>query len=54
MPGHDVAKVNAVVDLLRGRALTIESVEPKRFSLEDILVEAMGSQDSIPSASPAR
>ena len=54
LPGHNVAKVNAVVDLLRSRDLLIDSVEPKRFSLEDILVEAMGSQDDIPSASPAR
>ncbi len=41
LAGHDVAKVNAVIDLLRRNDVIIEAVEPKRFSLEDILVEAM-------------
>ena len=42
LSGYDSAKVNAVIDLLRGQGLLIESVQPHRFSLEDILVEAMG------------
>jgi ABC-2 type transport system ATP-binding protein len=42
LAGHDAEKVNHVIDLLRGAAVTIEAVEPKRFSLEDILVEVMG------------
>ncbi|MCG8406474.1 MAG: ABC transporter ATP-binding protein [Phycisphaerales bacterium] len=36
------AKVNEVIDLLRSGGHLIESVTPKRFSLEDIFVEAMG------------
>ena len=40
--GHDTSRVNAVIDAARGAALMIESVEPHRFSLEDLLVEAMG------------
>jgi len=50
--GHDAQKVNEVIDLLRGRGVLIESVQPHRFSLEDILVEAMGASAS-PSARPA-
>ncbi len=41
LSGNDAAKTNAVIDLLRGQGLLIESVQPHRFSLEDILVEAM-------------
>ena len=36
-------KVNEVVDLLRGKGVLIESVEAKRFSLEDVLVVVMGA-----------
>jgi len=43
LAGQDSAKVNAVIDLLRGQGLLIESVQPHRFSLEDILVEAMAA-----------
>jgi ABC-2 type transport system ATP-binding protein len=42
VPGGDVAKVNAVVDLLRSQNALIENIVPQRFSLEEILVEAMG------------
>ncbi len=42
IPGHDRAKVNAVIDLLRSRRLAIESVVPRRFSLEDVFVEVLG------------
>lgn len=44
LSGHDVAKVNAAIDVLRAARVLIEGVEPKRFSLEDILVEAMGGR----------
>ena len=50
VPGHDAATANAVVDLLRGANLLIESVEPHRFSLEDILVEALGESHGAPPA----
>ena len=39
--GHDAVKLNEAIDVLRGGRATIESVQPHRFSLEDILVEAM-------------
>jgi len=48
LSGHDTGKVNAAIDLLRGQALLIEAVEPRRFSLEDILVEAMGGRRVAP------
>ncbi len=43
IPGSDINKVNAAIDVLRQNNLLIESVEPHRFSLEDILVEAVSS-----------
>ncbi len=45
LKGRDSGKLNEAIDLLRGRGLTIEAVLPHRFSLEDILVEALGKQD---------
>jgi ABC-2 type transport system ATP-binding protein len=42
LSGHAPEKVNQVIDLLRGAGLLIQTVQPHRFSLEDILVEAMG------------
>jgi ABC-2 type transport system ATP-binding protein len=57
LDGHDPKRVNKVIDLLRGRGILIESVEPHRFSLEDILVEVMGDRsdgDGPPVARPAR
>lgn len=39
--GQDVAKVNAAIDLLRGAGLSIESVQPRKLSLEEIFVDAM-------------
>jgi hypothetical protein len=48
LSGQDSAKVNAVIDLLRGQGLFIESVLPHRFSLEDILVEAMAGSAPQP------
>jgi len=43
LAGSDLGRVNATIDLLRKHGIPIESVQPQRFSLEDILVEAMAS-----------
>ena len=53
--GHDVELVNEVVDLLRGQGVLIESVQPHRFTLEDILVQTIADQsgDSLPVVRPA-
>jgi len=51
--GHDATKVNALIDLLRANGLLIESVVPKRFSLEDVFVDTLGGVRSI-GAQPAR
>ena len=50
--GHDSGKVNRVIDLLRSKNLQIESVEPHRFSLEDIFVETMEGTATTPEAVP--
>jgi ABC-2 type transport system ATP-binding protein len=42
LSGHDTRRVNEVIDLLRRHDRLIESVQPHRFSLEDVLVEAIG------------
>lgn len=53
LKGRDAVKLNEVLDRLRGAGLLIESVEPHRFSLEDVLVEAMGEKAaSTPAATP--
>ena len=49
LKGRDAVKVNEVIDLLRRERLLIESVEPHRFSLEDVLVEAMGENVAMKS-----
>jgi ABC-2 type transport system ATP-binding protein len=41
--GHNLEQVNQTIDVLRAAGVIIESVSPHRFSLEDILVEAMGT-----------
>ncbi len=51
LAGYHLDKVNAAIDLLRANGLVIESVRQNRFSLEDVLVEAMG--DSTSPTSPA-
>ncbi len=48
LKGHDLEKVNALIDLLRQGGHSIESVEKRRFSLEDIFVKAMASAASTP------
>lgn len=50
--GHDVSRVNAVIDALRSAGVLIESVQPHRFSLEEILVEAIGARPAAPPAAP--
>jgi ABC-2 type transport system ATP-binding protein len=47
--GHDPRNVNAAIDILRGAGVLVESVEPYRFSLEDVLVEVMGQTYARPS-----
>jgi ABC-2 type transport system ATP-binding protein len=55
IPGHDVGRVNEVVDLLRTSGILIESVTPHRFSLEDILVQVLADQQAVaPMARPVR
>ncbi len=55
--GHDLERVNHVIDLLRQQGLLIEAVEPHRFSLEDVFMETLGSQSKadfvLPTARPA-
>lgn len=55
LKGHRVETVNEVLDLLRQKGVLIESVEPHRFSLEDILLQTLADQggDSPPTARPA-
>jgi len=58
VPGGDVDRINAAIDCLRAAGIRIESVMPHRFSLEDILVEAVGrtavAPPTVPSARPVR
>jgi ABC-2 type transport system ATP-binding protein len=42
IPGHDRQIVNRMIDLLRSSGVLIESVEPRRFSLEEVFVETLG------------
>ena len=44
LPGRDAGKVNALIDALRTADVLIESIEPRRFSLEDIMMEAMKTE----------
>jgi ABC-2 type transport system ATP-binding protein len=52
LPGHDVAKVNHVIDVRRKLHLSIEAVEPHRFSLEDILVQVLADHSAAPPTAP--
>jgi ABC-2 type transport system ATP-binding protein len=42
LPGGQLRKLNEALDLLRAQGLLIERVQPQRFSLEDVLMEALG------------
>ena len=52
LPGDETGRVNEAIDLLRARGILIESVQPQRFSLEDILVEAVGDKRMTPPGTP--
>lgn len=52
--GHDKAKINAMIDLLRSASVLIESVVPRRFSLEDVFVDTLGGITSVGAPSKAR
>jgi len=49
-PGRDIEKVNAAVDALRGAGVLIESVQPRKLSLEEIFVEAMAARPTARAA----
>ena len=38
--GNDARAVNKIIDFLRSRQVTIESVQPRRWSLEDVFLDA--------------
>ncbi len=46
--GHDAEQVNRMIDYLRGAGILIESVIPKRFSLEEVFVDTLGGGKGIP------
>jgi len=45
LPGQDWARLNTLIDVLRGAGVQIEAVEPRRFSLEEVFVEVMGKAE---------
>jgi ABC-2 type transport system ATP-binding protein len=49
LSGQDAEKVNRVIDVLRAKGVIIESVVPKRFSLEDIFLDALGGDGKVAS-----
>ncbi|NOX57687.1 MAG: ABC transporter ATP-binding protein [Planctomycetes bacterium] len=54
LKGHDPEKVNALIDVLRQAGLLIESVQRRRFSLEDVFIKAMATATTVPVAEPVR
>ena len=56
--GRDAKRLNEFIDLLRSRGYLIESVEPRRFSLEDVFVEITGNRSgeaaTVPTAKPVK
>jgi ABC-2 type transport system ATP-binding protein len=54
IPSHDRELLNRVIDVLRSRDVLIESVEPRRFSLEDVFVEALGQMARGPGDAVSR
>lgn len=48
----DVVRLNMIVDLMRSNGYLIESIEPRHLSLEDIFVEAMGTERGLVGAVP--
>lgn len=43
LAGNSIEKVNELIDLLRSERVLISRIDPKHFSLEDVLVEAIGT-----------
>jgi ABC-2 type transport system ATP-binding protein len=52
LPGHALDRANQLIDLLRSQGILIESVEPHRFSLEDVLVQVLADQSGSPASPP--
>jgi len=52
LPGHDIKRLNDAVDALRAAGVSIGSIVPHRFGLEDILVEVMGKDAQAPPTAP--
>ncbi|HPF40483.1 MAG TPA: ABC transporter ATP-binding protein [Phycisphaerae bacterium] len=50
IPTIDIGVVNKVIDVLRNAGIAIESLRPKRISLEEIFVEATGGGPVAPMA----
>lgn len=50
LPGRDIEKLNALIDLLRANRVVIEAIQPHRFSLEDVFVEVMEGGEHIGAA----
>ncbi len=48
--GQDGKIVNQVIDLLRAHDVLIDSVQPRRLSLEDVFIESIGTELKTPSA----
>ncbi|MCP4592269.1 MAG: ABC transporter ATP-binding protein [bacterium] len=46
LAGHDSAKINELIDLLRSKGFLIESVAPHRFSLEEVFMETLGGRSA--------
>lgn len=45
VPGNDLSQVNKVIDIIRAANVPLESVIPHRFSLEEIMVEAINTRN---------
>lgn len=52
--GHDQEKINVMIDLLRSSNVLIESVVPRRFSLEDVFVDTLGGLAAVGAQPVAR
>ncbi len=50
--GHDAEQVNAFIDLLRANDILIESVERRRFTLEEVFVDTLGANHAVGAARP--
>ncbi|MCG3129350.1 MAG: putative ABC transporter ATP-binding protein YxlF [Phycisphaerae bacterium] len=50
LASQEIGRVNELIDLLRGVGLLIESVEPRRLSLEEVFVEVLGAGSHVGAA----